>query len=87
MANIKSAEKRVRTSERNRRRNVAQKSALKTAVKRFKDAIETGSENTSALYVNAIKNIDKAAAKGLIHKNAAARYKSRLTKKLASVNS
>jgi small subunit ribosomal protein S20 len=76
--NIKSAEKRLRQSEKNRLRNSAVKSTMKTAVKKAISA--KGQE--SALK-DAISAIDRAASKGVIHKNAAARKKSRLVKKLA----
>ncbi len=86
MPNIKSAAKRVRVSEAKRERNRVAKSAYKTAVKRFNRALETGAENKEEVLRSTMKAIDKAAAKGIIHKNAAARRKSRLTKKLASAN-
>ncbi len=86
MPNIKSAAKRVRVSANKRERNRVAKSALKTSIKRFHRAVETGAENTSDVLQKTIQTIDKAAAKGIIHKNAAARRKSRLTKKLAKVN-
>ena len=86
MPNIKSAAKRVRVSAAKRDRNRVAKSALKSSVKRFHKAVETGANNTDDVLKNTIKAIDKAAAKGIIHKNAAARRKSRLTKKLAKVN-
>jgi small subunit ribosomal protein S20 len=76
MPNIKSAIKRVKVSEKRRLRNASQKSALRTAVKAFDAAV-----SPEAL-VTASKKLDKAASKGLIHKNAANRKKSRLAKKL-----
>ncbi len=86
MPNIKSAAKRVRVSASKRERNRVAKSALKTSVKRFHTAVATGDDNANAVLKKTIQTIDKAAAKGIIHKNAAARRKSRLTKKLAKVN-
>ncbi|MGX7395161.1 MULTISPECIES: 30S ribosomal protein S20 [Carnobacterium] len=83
MPNIESAIKRVRTSEKSALENNVQKSAMRTAVKKFVQAAEAGSENTEALHKEAIKSIDMAASKGLIHKNKANRDKSRLTAKLA----
>ena len=83
MPNIESAIKRVRTSEKSALENNVQKSAMRTAVKKFVQAAEAGSENTEALHKEAIKAIDMAASKGLIHKNKANRDKSRLTAKLA----
>jgi len=81
--NIKSAIKRVKTSEKRRLRNASQKSALRTAVKAFETAAAgTDLEKAKAALVAASKKLDKAASKGLIHKNAAARKKSRLAKKL-----
>ncbi|WP_019536079.1 30S ribosomal protein S20 [Paenibacillus ginsengihumi] len=83
MPNIKSAIKRVKTSEKRRLRNASQKSALRTAVKAFETAAAgTDLEKAKAALVAASKKLDKAASKGLIHKNAAARKKSRLAKKL-----
>lgn len=83
MPNIDSAIKRVRTSEKANAQNNAQKSAMRTAIKKFEAAVAEGSENQEALLQGAIKAIDQAATKGLIHKNKAARDKSRLMKKLA----
>lgn len=83
MPNIESAIKRVRTSEKANLQNNAQKSAMRTAIKKFETAVAEGSENQEALLHDAVKAIDQAATKGLIHKNKAARDKSRLAKKLA----
>lgn len=80
MPNIKSAIKRVRVTETRTKRNAMQKSALRTAVKKAKKAIEENSNSAQEQLIKAIKAIDKAAAKNLIHKNTAARKKSRLTK-------
>ena len=81
MANIKSQIKRNRQNERRRLRNKAAKSEIKTRVKNATQAAEAG-EGTEALRL-AVKRIDKAAAKGIIHKNQAANRKSRLMKRLA----
>jgi small subunit ribosomal protein S20 len=78
---IKSGLKRVEIAERNRQRNVAVKSELKTRIKQAKTAIEGNGESKEAT-VTAISSIDKAARKGVIHANKAARLKSRLMKKL-----
>ncbi|WP_100372228.1 30S ribosomal protein S20 [Bacillus sp. FJAT-45037] len=87
MPNIKSAIKRVKTSDKRRAQNTAVKSALRTAIKNFEAKVEAGEkENASAAYVEATKKLDKAANKGLIHKNAASRQKSRLAKKLNSLS-
>lgn len=83
MPNIKSAIKRVKTNEKRRAQNAAQKSALRTAVKHFETAAANGDvEKAQAAFVEATKKLDKAATKGLIHKNAASRQKSRLAKKM-----
>jgi small subunit ribosomal protein S20 len=79
MPNIKSAKKRVIVSEAKAARNKARKSALKTALKKANAA--EGAEQ-QALVQAAIQTVDQAAAKGLIHKNNAARKKSALAKLL-----
>ncbi|MBR4768125.1 MAG: 30S ribosomal protein S20 [Lachnospiraceae bacterium] len=81
MANIKSAIKRVAVSEKQNLRNRMAKSQLKTALRRYDDAIKNGDENVEALYKNAVSTVDKAAAKGVIHKNAADHKKAQLAKK------
>lgn len=86
MPNIKSAIKRVKVSEKRRLRNASHKSALRTAVKSFETAAASNNvETAQAALIAASKKLDKAATKGLIHKNAAARKKSRLAKKLNAV--
>jgi len=86
MPNIKSAIKRVKVSEKRRLRNASQKSALRTAVKSFETAAASNNvETAQAALIAASKKLDKAATKGLIHKNAAARKKSRLAKKLNAI--
>lgn len=83
MPNIKSAEKRVLVSEARRIKNAATKSKLKTAIKKFDEAVTNGSNDQAKdLLVNAISNVDKAAHKNIIHKNAASRKKSQLQKAL-----
>jgi len=82
--NIKSAIKRVKVNEKNYAQNTAAKSAMRTAVKKFEAAVENNDENAKELLVDAVKRLDKAASKGLIHKNAASRQKSRLMKKLSA---
>lgn len=84
VANIKSAKKRVSVSAKKRQYNVAHKSSLRTAIKNFENAVNESDANSSAYLANAIKAIDKATSKGIIHKNAAARKKSRLTKRIAA---
>jgi small subunit ribosomal protein S20 len=83
VANIKSQIKRNRQNERRRVRNKAVRSELKTRAKRAVDAAETGADEALELTRLAIKRLDKAAAKGVIHKNQAARRKSRLLKRIA----
>lgn len=83
MPQIESAIKRVRTNEKNNAKNSQQVSALRTAVKKFEQAAQSNAENVESLYKEAIKAIDMAETKGLIHKNKASRDKARLTKKLA----
>ncbi len=80
MANIKSQIKRNRTNEAARERNKAVRSEVKTRVKHAEAAIAEGAENADELFRAAVKSIDKAATKGVFHKNAAARRKSRLAK-------
>ncbi len=80
MANIKSQKKRILTNAKRAERNKAVRSELKTRVKAASRA--AGSEDAVALGRLAQKRLDMAAAKGIIHKNAAARRKSRLAKKL-----
>ena len=87
MANIKSAKKRVLIAEANRQRNVAWKSSIKTAVKKVLE-LASGSDKDAlnAALSKAYQLCDKAVSKGILHKNTAARKKSRLTlavKKLA----
>ncbi|MGB4504902.1 MAG: 30S ribosomal protein S20 [Syntrophaceticus sp.] len=83
MANIKSAEKRVRIAKVRTLRNKSQKSAMKTAIKRFETSLAEGDrENIEASFKNAIRSIDKVAAKGIIHPNARDRKKAQLAKKL-----
>ncbi|MER3453017.1 MAG: 30S ribosomal protein S20, partial [Acidimicrobiia bacterium] len=82
MANIRSQIKRIRQNEKRRLRNKAMRSELKTRIKSAVRAAEAGAENTPALARMAVKRLDKAAAKGIIHKNQAARRKSRLMKRL-----
>jgi small subunit ribosomal protein S20 len=86
VANIKSQIKRNKTNEKARQRNVAVKSALKTAVRRFRTAADTGDAAAAeqALQV-ASKALDKAASKGVIHKNQAANRKSGMAKRFASL--
>jgi len=79
VANIKSQEKRIRTNERARLRNQSVKSSLRTAVRGFREAVEAGEKDKAAeLLVSTSRKLDKAASKGVIHKNQAANKKSAL---------
>jgi len=83
MPNIKSAEKRVRIGKIREARNKANRTRLKTTLKRFDAAVTGGSkEEAAGAYKLAVKTVDKAVTKGLLHKNNAARKKSSLTKRL-----
>lgn len=82
MPNIKSAKKRVLVNRTKAQRNKSANSALKTAIKKANAAIESDTADKTELVKAAVKKIDQAAAKGLIHKNNAARKKSALVTKL-----
>ncbi len=86
MANIKSQIKRNKQNEKRRLRNRVYRGRARTFVQKARTAIDTGNaENAQAAAVEAIRALDKAAEKGVIHKNNAARRKSRLMKRLASL--
>ena len=82
MPNIKSAKKRVKVIATKTAQNKAIKSALKTAVKKAYIAIDTNADNKAEAVSLAVKKIDQAAAKGIMHKNTAARSKAALAKRL-----
>lgn len=82
MPNIKSAKKRVKVISTKTMQNKAINSQLKTEIKKANTAIANGSEDKATAVRVAIKKIDQAAAKGILHKNTAARRKSALAKKL-----
>ncbi|MGI6269902.1 MAG: 30S ribosomal protein S20 [Candidatus Howiella sp.] len=82
MPNIKSAKKRVILTEKANLRNRSLRSALRTSIKKADTAIDAKASDMDANVTAAIKSIDKAAAKGILHKNTAARKKSALTVKL-----
>jgi small subunit ribosomal protein S20 len=88
MANIKSASKRVLLTQKATAKNKAAKSLMKTNIKKF-DAAATGGDREAAqnAYKVAVKTVDRAATRGLIHKNKAARRKSALTTKLNAMES
>jgi small subunit ribosomal protein S20 len=77
----------VKKSRERRLRNLATKSKIKTFIKKSKGAIDAGDAGSIALVTQTVSIIDKAAEKGIIHKNAAARRKSRLMKKAAAAKS
>lgn len=84
MANIKSAIKRNKQNEKRRLRNRVYRGRARTFVKRARLAIEDGTpEEAQSALMEAVRALDKAAEKGIIHKNNAARRKSRLMKKFA----
>ena len=79
MANIKSQQKRILTNERARLRNQSVKSSLRTAVRGLREAIDAGNKDQAAeLLLATSRKLDKAASKGVIHKNQAANKKSAL---------
>lgn len=87
MANIKSAIKRAKQNEKRRAQRASQKSDLRTAMKNFEKAVAANDvELAKSTLLVAVKKLDKAATKGLIHKNAANRHKSRLMKKFNQMN-
>ena len=86
MANIKSAKKRIVTSRKAAALNNDVKASMKTSIKKFEKSLNESVEVANDKLTVAIKNIDKAASKGVIKKNTASRYKSNLTKKLNTKN-
>ena len=87
MPNIKSAKKRVQLSEVRNARNKAERSALKTTLKKFDAAVAEGNRTEAeGAYKVAVKSVDKAVAMGILHKNNAAHKKSALTLKLNGLN-
>ncbi len=86
MANTAAAEKEIRKNARRRVRNRLVRTSTRTMVKRATQAIEAGDADREQLLREAMSALDKAAAKGVFHKNAAARRKARLAKKLKAQN-
>ncbi|MFC4019880.1 30S ribosomal protein S20 [Micromonospora sp. GCM10011542] len=87
MANIKSQIKRNRQNEKARLRNKSVKSSLKTAVRKFHEAVEAGDvEKATALMQDASRKLDKAVSKGVIHSNQAANRKSAIAKRVVSLS-
>ncbi|KZZ85995.1 MULTISPECIES: 30S ribosomal protein S20 [Bacillaceae] len=83
MPNIKSAIKRVKTNDQRRAHNATLKSSMRTAIKRVESlVVNNDADNAKTALQEAAKRIDKAAQSGIIHKNTASRYKSRLTKQV-----
>jgi small subunit ribosomal protein S20 len=81
VANIKSQIKRIKTNEKARLRNKSVKSSVKTAIRKFREAAESGDQTKAAeLLREASRKLDKAASKGVIHPNQAANKKSALAK-------
>ncbi len=81
MPNIKSAKKRVRSNAKKETVNTRITSSMRTAIKNVEKSAKAGNKEETAKYLNtAVQRIDKAAKSGLVHKNKAARLKSRLTK-------
>ena len=86
MPNIKSSAKRDQLAKARNAKNKAEKSALKTAVKKFDAAVNAGDKEAAAsTYKAAVKAVDKAAGKNLIHKNNAANKKSKMAHKLGAM--
>jgi small subunit ribosomal protein S20 len=81
--NIKSAIKRVELTKARARKNAAAKSTLRTTLRRFEESLSTDADTAKVALSKATRALDKASSKGLVHKNMAARKKSRLTKRFA----
>jgi small subunit ribosomal protein S20 len=86
VANIKSQLKRIKTNEKARRRNKSVKSALKTAIRRFREAADAGDRDKALeLARSASRALDKAASKGVIHDNSAANKKSAIASRASKL--
>lgn len=86
MPNHKSAEKRVRQNERRRAINRSNRARLRTSVKQLRAALSGEAKEAAALLPKTVSEIDKAVQKGVLHRNAAARQKSRLTARVNQAN-
>jgi small subunit ribosomal protein S20 len=87
MANIKSAKKRIKVIETKTLRNKIIRSSLKTTIKKFLSAVENNNaEEAKIAYLASARSLDKAVSKGIIHKNKAARKKSRLAARLDNLS-
>ncbi|MGI6404201.1 MAG: 30S ribosomal protein S20 [Oscillospiraceae bacterium] len=82
MANTKTAKKRIKVIAAKTLRNKAYRSSLRTAIKKADLALTNGAEDTTQAVRSALKKIDQAVSKGILHKNTAARKKSKLAKRL-----
>lgn len=82
MANTKTAKKRIKVIETRTMRNKAYRSGMRTAVKKADQALVNNTEDKSEAVRSAMKKIDQSVTKGVIHKNAAARKKSQLARRL-----
>lgn len=86
MANHKSAEKRIRQNEKRRAVNRTNRSAMRTELKKLRSALNLGDvEKAKSLLPSVVSIIDRSIQKGVLHRNAASRYKSRLTQSIARV--
>jgi small subunit ribosomal protein S20 len=86
VANIKSQIKRIRTNEAARQRNKSVKSALKTSIRSFREAAESGDKDkASTALVSASRQLDKAVSKGVIHANQAANKKSAMAHRVSAL--
>ena len=86
MANSAQARKRAKQAEKNRQRNASQRSAFRTTIKKVLYAIEAGDKAAAeSAYKDAVPMIDSTCSKGLIHKNKAARHKSRLNAQIRAM--
>ena len=87
MANIQSAKKRAKQAVTRRLRNASQRSFLRTQIKQILQAIQKGDKSAAqTAYQNAVPVIDRMANKGLIHRNKAARHKSRLNQRIHALS-
>ncbi len=87
MPNHKSAKKRMRQNEKRRQINRNNRTRLRTAIKKLRGALSTEGADAQTLLPETISMIDKSVQKGVLHKNAAARYKSRLTMRVTGESS
>lgn len=85
MANIKSQKKRNLTNEKRRQRNKTVKSSVKSSVRKFREAADAGASDATELANEASKALDRAASKGVIHKNQAANRKSAIARRVAAL--